>query len=421
MTVAVKIEVNERELIDGSRNEVDALMVDESRRAARLVLPFLLPTLYLIWVILGDATRATSVRIAFGACVGLVLVRWGVLATLARQDASPARWAWRARAFAVSAWLVSTGFGAIYVTASPLTSSTQLLLLSMVATVVCALAILSAASSLVTYVGYIAIHLGTLAAVIHLHHDPARVSVLPAMVLFFLAALSVIAQRNNAAVREKTMLSMKVREFGLRDALTGLRNRAFVDVFTEQRAGQIVAQWQNQGRRKPAASKSLALLLVDLDHFKKVNDKHGHAVGDQVLAQFAKVAKSAVRSGDIVARWGGEEFLIVMEVDDRETAHVVAERVRETLARSPVADSSGRSIDVTCSIGACLFPFDPTRAGDLTWQETMELADSSLYRAKSNGRNRTVWAQPDPDFTPRQLLEQERDGDADTLVFRKAA
>ena len=413
--------MNEREVLENSGDDVDALLVDESKRGARLMLPFLLPTIYLIWVVLAEATRATSVRASFGACVVAVLVRWAVLAKISRPAPGVVGGPWRARAFAASAWMVSAGFGAIYVTASPRTSATQLLMLAIVATAVCALAILSAASSLPTYVAYIGIHLATLAAVIHSHHEASSVRLLPAMVLFIVVVLTIVAHRNNTAVREKTMLSMKVRDFGLRDALTGLRNRAFVAVFTEQRANQIVAQWQNQGRRKPAPGKSLALLLVDLDHFKKVNDKHGHAIGDQVLSRFAKVAQSAVRSGDIVARWGGEEFLIVMEVDDREAAQVVAERVRVAVSKSPVTDTSGRLVDVTCSIGACLFPFDSTRAGDLTWQETMELADASLYRAKSKGRNCTVWSQPDPSMTPRQLLEHQRADDADTLVVRKSS
>jgi len=128
-----------------------------------------------------------------------------------------------------------------------------------------------------------------------------------------------------------------------------------------------------------------------------------------------------VRAGDIVARWGGEEFLVVMEVDDRYAAHAVAERLRATVASTPMTDASGRTIAVTCSIGATFFPLDPMRADELTWRETLELADGSLYLAKSTGRNRAIWAKPDPDFTPRQLLEQERESDADTLVFRKVA
>ncbi len=396
-------------------------MVDESRRGARLVVPFLIPTLYLIWAVLGDAAQATAVRAAFAGAASVVLLRWAVLTALSRPSARTAAGPWRDRALTASAWLISVAFGAIYVTAGPHVGAVRLLTLAIIATAVCALAILSAASSLVTYAGYVSIHLGVLASVMHWHREAHRVPLVPGMVAFFVVVLTSIAHKNNVSLREKAALSMKVRDFGLRDALTGLRNRAFVEVFTEQRAGQIVEQWQNQRRRRLAPGRSLALLLVDLDHFKAINDKHGHASGDQVLASFAKVARAAVRSGDIVARWGGEEFLVVMEVEDRSAAHAVAERLREMIASSPMTDTSGRAIDVTCSIGGAFFPFDATRPNDLTWRETMELADGSLYRAKSRGRNRTMWAEPDPDFTPRQLLQQERENDAETLVFRKAA
>lgn len=422
--------MNQREASERAKEsieEVDALMADESRRGALLLVPFLLAALCVIWLVLGDATRALAVRLAFVASLTTVLMRTGALRLLSRRDGRPPIWAFRAtwadrtRAITASGWFVSAGFAGIYVAAGTGLSSVQLLMLTVVATAVCALGILSAASSLFKYAGYVSIHLLSLAVVIQRHADPALVPVLPAMVVVFVLALILLARKNNASLREKMALSIEVRDFGLRDALTGLRNRAFVELFTEQRAGKIMEQWQNHGRRKAAPGRSLAILLVDLDHFKKVNDRHGHASGDQVLTAFAKTARSAVRAGDVVARWGGEEFLVVMEVDDRETAHAVAERLREMVAGSPVPDASGRPIVVTCSIGACLFPFDSTRMADLTWQETLELADASLYRAKSAGRNRTTWAKPDPEFTPRQILEQERAGEAATLVFRKAS
>jgi diguanylate cyclase (GGDEF)-like protein len=419
---AVGIDVNEREVVpDFGNNEVDALLADEARRGARLVAAFPMVTLGVIWFVLGDATRGLGVRVAFCVTIALVLARWAVLWAISTPHTRAAAWANRNRVLLLSAWGASAGFAWIHFTAGPYLGSVQLLTLSIISTAVCALGVLSAASSLLTYAGCVSIMLLPLAIVIQEHGDRSLVPVVPGMLVFFVVALTMIARKNNSSVREKTLLSMKVRDFGFRDALTGLRNRAFVELFTDQRARQLVGQWQNEGRRKPAPAKSLALLLVDLDHFKKVNDKHGHAAGDQVLTAFAKIAQSSVRSGDIVARWGGEEFLVVMEVDDRASAHAVAERLRETVAKTPVTDSSGRTIDVTCSIGACLFPFDPARADELTWQETMELADGSLYRAKSKGRNRTVWAKPDPDFSPRQLLEHERDDDVTTAVFRKAA
>jgi diguanylate cyclase (GGDEF)-like protein len=402
--------------------DVDALMLEDSRLAARLVVPFLVPTLGLLWVVLGSATHAFSVRVAFGAALAAVAVRWVALRLLAR----PGTRAWtplrRKALFTSSSWLSSAAFAGIHVSGGLAASTAQLLMMAIIATAVCTLAILSAPTSLFTYVGYVAINLVSLTFVMVWHPDAESIPLLPPMVLFFMVALGFIAKRNNASVREKTELAMKVRDFGLRDALTGLRNRAFAEVFTGQRATQLAEQWALRGRRKGAAPRSLALLLVDLDHFKQVNDKYGHSVGDQVLVAFGMVARAAVRSGDIVARWGGEEFLVVMEVDDRASAHVVAERLRQMIATTPVAmDGSDRTVAMTCSIGACLYPFDPARPADLTWQETLEMADASLYKAKASGRNRTTWSRPDPDFAPRQLLEFEREGEATTAVFRKVA
>ena len=205
--------MNERELLEGFGDEIEALMIDESRRGARLVLPFLLPTLYLIWVVLGPATDATAVRIAFASCAAIVVLRWVVLRKLARPDARAAAGAWRGRILTVSAWLVSASFAGIYVTAGSAMGSVQLLTIAIVATAVCALAILSAASSLLTYGGYVAIHLLALALVIERNGEP-QLALVPAMVVFFIVALTLIAHQNNTSVREKIQLSLK--EEGLR-------------------------------------------------------------------------------------------------------------------------------------------------------------------------------------------------------------
>ncbi|MDB4936710.1 MAG: histidine kinase [Labilithrix sp.] len=401
--------------------DVDVLVLEEATRATLLVLPFLVPTLALIWVIVGQATRAVEVRAAFGTCLALLIARWAALRWIPRVAPKRGGSPWRNRALSASTWLMSAGFAGIYFSVGPHVDAVQLLTLAIVATAVCALAILSASAGLFTYIGYVSIHLGALAIVIVRHADAALTPTLPAMIVFFVVVLTLVAKKNNASLREKLALSLQVRDFGLRDALTGLRNRAFVEIFTEQRARQLVEQLQLRGRRQPNAARRLALLLVDIDHFKKINDKHGHAAGDQVLASFAKVARSAVRAGDIVARWGGEEFLVVMEVEDAASAKAVAERLRTTVSATPVSGPGGRPIDMTCSVGACLFPFDPSRPDALTWQETLELADGALYRSKARGRNRTTWMHPDPDFTPRQLLQQQRESDAETLRFRKAS
>ena len=419
--------MNDRDVLHAISDDADDLLVDEARRGARLVLPFTLSTLALVWLVLGDATRGADVRAAFVATVGAALVRLLMFRVIGRRKGAMrnahASRRWRL-AFGASSWLLSVSFASTYVASAHAVSAVQLLLLTVVATAICAVAILSAATSLSTYFGFVTIHLFSLAVAIQRHPQLDLVPAAPVVIVFLTAALTIIARENIKAVREKVAFAMKVREFGLRDALTGLRNRAFVELFTDQRASQIIEQWSKTSkaeRRGGAPRTSLALLLIDIDHFKKINDRHGHASGDQVLASFAKLAQSAVRTGDIVARWGGEEFLVVMEVEDREAAHAVAERLRMTVASTPVTDASGRAMAVTCSIGATLFPLDPRFPDELTWRETLELADGSLYRAKSRGRNGTAWAKPEPELSPRQLLEQERRSDAETLTFRKAA
>ena len=409
--------MNDRDVLHAISDDADDLLIDEARRGARLVLPFTLSTLALVWLVLGHAMREADVRAAFVATLGAALVRLLAFRVVVRSKIRTARAARRWRiAFGASSWLLSVSFASTYVASAHAVSAVQLVMLTVVATAICAVAVLSATKSLLTYFGFVTIHMISLALAIELHPDLDLIPAAPAVIVFLTAALTLIARENIKAVREKVAFSIKLRDFGLRDSLTGLRNRAFVEVFTDQRARQIIEQ-----RSNGTPGRSLALVLIDIDHFKKINDRYGHASGDRVLASFADVARAAVRAGDIVARWGGEEFLVVMEVEDRNAAHAVAERLRAAIASTPVTDGSGRTIAVTCSVGATLFPLDPRHADELTWRETLELADGSLYRAKSSGRNRAVWAKPDPDFTPRQLLEQQRESDADTLVYRRAA
>jgi len=102
-----------------------------------------------------------------------------------------------------------------------------------------------------------------------------------------------------------------------------------------------------------------------------------------------------------VARWGGEEFLVVAETRDRDSTLTIGERLRSRLAAHRTVDAKGATLSVTCSIGACLFPFDEDSPDALTWEETVDLADRTLYQAKRAGRNRTLWVRPGMDGAPR--------------------
>jgi two-component system, cell cycle response regulator len=130
----------------------------------------------------------------------------------------------------------------------------------------------------------------------------------------------------------------------------------------------------------------LSLLLIDIDHFKRINDTHGHLVGDEVLREVARLLAAAVRSVDLVARYGGEEFVVVLPETSLEGALIFAERVREQMAETQFPGAAGRSLSLTVSIGVATFP----SGGVETVEELFARSDEALYRSKAGGRNRVV-------------------------------
>ena len=133
-------------------------------------------------------------------------------------------------------------------------------------------------------------------------------------------------------------------------------------------------------------SKTLAVLMVDLDYFKAVNDTYGHDAGDDVLREFARRLRKNLRGIDLACRFGGEEFVVVMPETDLSLAVAVAERVRQKVAGEPFLVNGGaRALDVTISVGlAMLDHYDDTP------QTILKRADEALYAAKRDGRNRVV-------------------------------
>ena len=130
------------------------------------------------------------------------------------------------------------------------------------------------------------------------------------------------------------------------------------------------------------------LLLVDIDHFKRINDQHGHAVGDQVLLEVARRLNESVRSGDLVVRWGGEEFLILAPHAPPERADQLAARVLQALGEPPLRVGA-KTVRLTASIGHARFPLPPFDA-EVPWEQAVKLVDLALYTAKHLGRNRGV-------------------------------
>jgi diguanylate cyclase (GGDEF)-like protein len=173
---------------------------------------------------------------------------------------------------------------------------------------------------------------------------------------------------------ENFMAERQLRQHAMTDPLTHLLNRRAMDIELESCRSAA----HRYGR-------SFAVVMADIDHFKRVNDVHGHDIGDQVLATVAARINDNVRKGDRCSRWGGEEFLILLHGAGPENAMAVAEKLRHAIAGTPIVTSAG-PLDITMSFGVA-----PYHHGDRIDTLTVR-ADESLYRAKEEGRNRCVLA-----------------------------
>lgn len=181
-------------------------------------------------------------------------------------------------------------------------------------------------------------------------------------------------KRFTEKLRDSVQSSM---EMAVMDQLTGLHNRRYMDI-------RMAALFDESALR----ARSLALLVLDIDHFKRVNDSYGHDVGDEVLREFADRVRSCTRGIDLVARMGGEEIVVVLPDTALDAAYAVAERIRERVVSEPFGiQGATNSIPVTVSIGV-----SSRRAGDASPAEIMKRADDALYLAKANGRNRVIAA-----------------------------
>lgn len=192
-------------------------------------------------------------------------------------------------------------------------------------------------------------------------------------------------------------------ELSVTDPLTGLKNRRYMLLTI----GADIAAGQRKRRHAPPGVRpsdaDLVFLVIDLDRFKSVNDEFGHQAGDLVLAQVADVLRESCRASDTIARWGGDEFLVVSRFTDRRTASVLAERIRIAIEQRAFDPGDGRTIHRSCSIGIASFPFSLAHPEALTWEQVIAVADQALYRAKRSGANGWVAVSASDTATEDQL------------------
>jgi len=187
-----------------------------------------------------------------------------------------------------------------------------------------------------------------------------------------LRARLVVGERILALQDDLILAREELRFRATHDVLTGISNR-----------GTVMDALQNEMARQVRELRSFGVILVDLDHFKNINDTYGHLCGDEVLQVVTRRMKECIRPYDVLGRYGGEEFLIVASAADKNGTMTLAERVRSAIEATPVMTQAGE-IRVTASLGTAVST--PALNGDV--QKLLRLADRALYSAKDKGRNR---------------------------------
>jgi diguanylate cyclase (GGDEF)-like protein len=211
--------------------------------------------------------------------------------------------------------------------------------------------------------------------------------------------------------RELEEMNRRLVEASLTDSLTGLRNRRFLFEHVAKDADLVRRRYLARKEGNENKNFDLTFMMIDLDHFKEVNDSCGHAAGDRVLRNVRQVLEQSCRNSDVLIRWGGDEFLLVGRDNDPEQVGALAERIRTQIESTSFEVGDGRLLRTTCSIGYACYPFVREEPELYSWEDVLRFADSALYNAK---HARNAWVgflsteAPPPDLPRAARIDPNR-------------
>jgi diguanylate cyclase (GGDEF)-like protein len=183
--------------------------------------------------------------------------------------------------------------------------------------------------------------------------------------------------------------NLELQEISFTDVLTGVWNRRYLEEILTAEAGQVLRNYQRARGSdiRKMDHRDLVFIMVDMDFFKEVNDRHGHPKGDRLLQLVAQRLSTVVRKSDVLVRWGGEEFLIMSRSTDPSGTPAFCSRILDVIASEPFDLGHGVTVRKTCSVGWSAYPWSRTAYEAICAEESIALADAALYRAKAFGRN----------------------------------
>ena len=186
--------------------------------------------------------------------------------------------------------------------------------------------------------------------------------------------------------------NLELQEISFTDVLTGIWNRRYLEEILPAEGGQVLRNYQRVlgSDIRKMDHRDLVFIMVDVDFFKEVNDRHGHPAGDRLLQLVAQRLSTVVRKSDVLVRWGGEEFLIMSRSTDPSGTPAFCSRVLEVIASEPFDLGHGIMVRKTCSVGWAAYPWSRGAFESICVEESIALADAALYHAKALGRNQGV-------------------------------
>jgi diguanylate cyclase (GGDEF)-like protein len=394
-------------------------LVMELYRQSRVSLACLaILTVLMRLIVAGAVVRAEGLRWIFPVLGATLLLRaaWiGFLARFSRRDPSAGV---RFLVFLAGSTLTSGCLVLINLIAIPALNVVAAAMLCICQAGISATAMVGMSGSPIVYALYMVPMIGSLIVVGIRYPPPELATVLVVMLALFLVTQLGVALTLHRTLRDNVLGKLKLEHLAKRDQLTGLRNRRYLQDFMEAEQPRMQRSWHPDAAAAGVPVRNLGFIMVDLDHFKAVNDTYGHAAGDEVLKQVARVLKASIRTPDLLIRMGGEEFLILSLDASRTMPMTSPERIREAMARHLFRLPSGEVLHKTCSIGYAIYPFQPSQPDQFSWEDVLNLADGALYRAKHAGRNRAIGVVPGTD---PQRLTAELFRDVENSVARALA
>ena len=215
------------------------------------------------------------------------------------------------------------------------------------------------------------------------------------LVLLLLVVITIIR------LTQKKRLAEQYEELSVLDVLTGLKNRRFLEQNIGREMSFIKRSQANQDGH------ALGIYLLDIDHFKHINDTYGHEAGDQILIEFTQRINDTIRDTDLFVRWGGEEFLLVARLDNADGLHLLAERLIQAVKEKPYTAVQARPIDITCTVGAVLYPCLENPDKEISWNKLVQLADLALYYGKHKQRDCWVCIEKISNYESRNLVLEQ--------------